>query len=658
MATLDTLQDAVNNLTASTTTLLNEVNVNKTTLVNSANSAAGSASAAASSASAASTSASNASNSANAASNSAANAAAAASSASQIVLGVASGYPNIDPSLSLDFANTKALDPRITFARASTARFYDGRSTAKAEENLLIRSQEFDDAAWAKTNTTVTANNAVAPDGTTTAETLLATDANATTLQTVVAVAGDYTFSVFLRRVSGTGNVDISAHSGGTWVTQSITSSWARYTVTQTLTAGSRTPGIRIVADTDSIEVWGAQLEQRSSVTAYTPTTTQPITNYVPVLQSAANNVARFDHNPVTGESLGLLIEEQRTNLLVRSEEFDNASWNKERVSITANTIVAPDGTLTAEKIVEDLNNNSHRVIQAVSGLTPLATYAISFYLKKGERTVAYIQDGGAGLTNSASLFNLDTGVATKGPNSSHVSVQMTPVSNGWFRCTLVYQVPAGITSVSWILGIFVGGFTVYTGDGYSGIYIWGAQLEAGAFPTSYIPTVASQVTRSADAASMTGANFSSWYRADEGTLYAESIAPAGIGAPNAWVFSLDNGSISERMFGRYNASTFTTTFAIGALGASQALLTSVAGFTNRQSVKTASTFKTDDVATSTNGASVLTDTSAYIPPNINVLRIGGSDPSLVAYLNSTIKKLAFYPRRISNAELQALTQN
>jgi hypothetical protein len=271
-------------------------------------------------------------------------------------------YPNIEPTLNLSFALTKALDPRISFARASTARFYDGRSTAKAEENLLIRSQEFDTASWFKARATVTANSTAAPDGTTTADTLTQTsgqtNGGALTQSGLSAVNGlSYTLSVFAKPDGknfisvgedlGTGSIrrtyfDVSTGAVGTTAaghTASIAaSSNGFYRCVITFSANASRSGIAYifmadadnnttVVDSGGVFLWGAQLEQRSSVTAYTPTTTQPITNYVPVLLSAANNVARFDHNPVTGESLGLLIEEQRTNLLTYSAQFDNAAW-------------------------------------------------------------------------------------------------------------------------------------------------------------------------------------------------------------------------------------------------------------------------------------------------------------------------------------------
>jgi hypothetical protein len=134
------------------------------------------------------------------------------------------------------------------------------RPVLRNRYNLLTFSEQFDNAAWTKSSVTVSANSDTAPDGTTTADTLAATGANGTTLSSFTALAASYTFLVWLKRKTGTGNIDISAHSGGTWVTQTITSSWALYTVTQTLSAGASTPGIRIVTSGDEVYAWGADL--------------------------------------------------------------------------------------------------------------------------------------------------------------------------------------------------------------------------------------------------------------------------------------------------------------------------------------------------------------------------------------------------------------
>jgi len=133
------------------------------------------------------------------------------------------------------------------------------RPVLSARYNLLTQTEAFDDAAWTKSDLTAV-DGATDPNGGALADTLTASGANGTATQSVTAAAAAHVFSVWLRRKTGTGNVDITCHSGGTWVTQTITSSWARYSVTQTLTAGSRTPGVRIVTSGDEVEAFGADL--------------------------------------------------------------------------------------------------------------------------------------------------------------------------------------------------------------------------------------------------------------------------------------------------------------------------------------------------------------------------------------------------------------
>jgi hypothetical protein len=553
-------------------------------------------------------------------------------------MSISQNYPTIEPSLNLSFALTKKLDPRVTFSRPTTGVAYDGKTVAKAEENLLLRSQEYS-ATWTVTNLTpVTAKTA--PDGTSTATEFTASSANATLTQSVTAIAGDYTFSVFLRRVTGTGNVDISSHSAGTWVTQTLTSTWTRFTVTQTLTAGARTPGIRVVDSGDVIEVWGAQLEQRSAPTAYTATTTQPITNYIPVLQTASANVARFDHNPVTGESLGLLVEEQRTNLVLRSEEFDNASWVS-AVTVGADTIIAPDGTLSADKIIPSSSLIPQQIVQSIT--VTAAAHVMTVYAKAAGYSILQFSNSQNG--SEFANFNLATGAV--GSAGGSVTAIITHVGNGWYRCSCAYsaftagsvnfrvQVVSSATSTRGAL---------MTGDGYSGIYIWGAQLEAGAFPTGYIKTVASQVTRSADSASMTGANFSEWYRQDEGTTYVDATARQN----GSYAFQITDGTNNNYIVGGRYASSGSS-----ALAATNGVIQANFG-SGALVAKTAFAYKFNDFAVSTNAGTVATDTSGVIPL-VNQIRIGAARDGGVN-LNGTIKKLSYYPARLTNEQLQALT--
>jgi hypothetical protein len=496
-------------------------------------------------------------------------------------MAIASNFPAIKPSLSLDFANTKKLDPRITFTRTTTATYYDGVTTAKAEQNLLLQSQDFT-TSWGATNLTVTANTTTAPDGTSTAETFddgTATGAhNANQLISGIQGNTTYVFSCFLKNVNrqfatlsvsdspatyagakfdlNAGTAGSTAANGSGWsvTSSSITSagnSWYRCvlvfvpasTVTSfTVRVGTATDGTTFTANergqesytgtNSQIYVWGAQLEQRSSVTAYTATTTQAITNYIPVLLTAASGVARFQHNPTTDESLGLLIEEARTNLLVQSQDFDTAGWTKSNCSITANTVVAPNGILTGDKVVENTAASvTHVVQQASITITAGASVTLSLYVKAAERNRFEMRIINAGDRLIAE-FNTTTGTVTNSyvtGTSTLSGATITNVGNSWYRITVSGVVNASSTSVT--AQLFMqdnSGSNTYTGDGYSGIYIWGAQFEAGAFPTSYIATTAATVTRNADAASMTGSNFTSWYNQGEGAVYTElsSLSP------------------------------------------------------------------------------------------------------------------------------------
>jgi hypothetical protein len=413
-------------------------------------------------------------------------------------------------------------------------------------------------------------------------------------------------------------------------------------------------------AGTESIYLWGAQLEQRSAVTAYTPTTTQTITNYIPVLETAASGVARFDHNPTTFESLGLLIEEQRTNLLTYSEQFDNAAWTKGGSSITANTVVAPDGVLTGDKLVEDTATSTHNVTSSTTSASATTAYTASFFAKAGERNlVAVWLRGAAAGDRVQAQFNLTSGTISIAasvigaftlPNAS-----ITAVGNGWYRCTVTGTTGAGETSVRIVIfnNTPAASFsTSYTGDGTSGIYLWGAQAENGAFATSYIPTVASQVTRSADLAVMTGTNFSDWYNASEGTLYAESRCPNGIATNINRIASLNDGTNSNRM--EIDTGSATATAArIQVNGVNQGSPTA-GSFTDFQLRKSALGIQLNNFTLAANTATN-SDTSALVAV-VDRLMIGQSPAAASNFLNGTLAKIAYYPRRLANSELQAIT--
>jgi hypothetical protein len=250
------------------------------------------------------------------------------------------------------------------------------------------------------------------------------------------------------------------------------------------------------------------------------------------LLVTAGNDRPRFDHDPVTGQSLGLLVEESRTNLLLRSEEFDVSPWGAVNATVTANVTAtaAPDGTNTADKlVVNNLANLSDNYgYQNVPKSAASITYTASIYAKAGEYSrVSVLVNDNNNLANRASVLisladgSVVTAAAAVGTFTS-ASVVVNAVGNGWYRLGLVFT--SG-TETLLRLRIYNTHDGTTTGDGTSGIFIWGAQLEAGAFPTSYVRTVDAQVTRAADVASITGSNFSGWNNAAGGTILARYSA-------------------------------------------------------------------------------------------------------------------------------------
>ena len=592
---------------------------------------------------------------------------------------IQANFPAIKPSLLLDFANTKQLDSRITYTRASTASYYDGVTTSKAEENLLIRSAEFDNATWGKTRSTVTANAVAAPDGTTTAESLDQASGQTSSglaSQYLVLSANSHVFSVFAKantkskiflrddfNSARSTWFDLSAgtvgttNAGHTASITSVGSSWYRCVIVFTSTAQNNqvivgladTDNSTTVTDSGGVYVWGAQLEQRSAVSAYTATTTQAITNYIPKLQSAASGVARFDNNPTTGESLGLLIEESRTNLLLYSSQFDDASWSKSAsVTVTANQVVSPNGTLDADQLNIVGNGGTTQIYKSITVANATA-HTMSLYVKyysgaNGDFLFSMGSDTTRGIrvTVSASLLT----ISEVGANVTASGFQS--VGNGWFR--IYFTVTS--TSTSFEYNIYRP--AAYGGSGTNSFFIWGAQLEVGAFATSYIPTVASQVTRAADAASMTGTNFSTWFNNGEGMFYSEGqLNYNPIGGGGAEWFSASDGTQSNKIAPYFSSGSGILFSNIVTSGVEQAN-TGATVISANVNFKYASVYKVNDFASVVNSGTASTDASGVIPYRLSQLVIG--DGSSVGNRSRYYKKLAYYPIRVTNAQLQALT--
>jgi hypothetical protein len=190
------------------------------------------------------------------------------------------------------------------------------------------------------------------------------------------------------------------------------------------------------------------------------------------------------------------LIESPRTNLVLYSEEFDNAYWTKTNVTITANATTAPDGNLTADKLVENSVNGNHFIYRSQATFTASASYFQSWYVKAGERYKVRIQDASDGTFFAA--YNLNTGSLIDEGTNTIGNTTITPLLNGWYRLTLLLNQATSAKYAGIILlpdSYTAGDSITYQGNGTSGVYIWGAQIEAGSTATDYIPTTNSART-------------------------------------------------------------------------------------------------------------------------------------------------------------------
>jgi hypothetical protein len=588
----------------------------------------------------------------------------------------------VQPTLLLDFANAKTLDSRITFTRSTTAVAYDAKSSTIAEQNLLLQSQNFG-ITWSNNNTVPTATSVVnAPDGTTTAWTLAD---NATTnyhmiQQSLTSIAGTFTFSCYLKynnyqyiqlgAWTGAGSYATATFDligGVSFTTASVfqysavsatmtqvgSTGWYRCTMTYTCVASSAygigfnnsaTAGwFPTYSGSGSlVYIWGAQLEQRSSVTAYNQTLNSALNNYIPTLQTYAINAPRFDYDPVTRFPLGLLIEQSSTNLCLYSGGIGGTGWIVENsATILLNANIAPDGTQTATKISSLSTSLKYDTYQNRS-ITISTVYTFSAYLKyAGQRYGFLSMAGGVG---DAAIFDLQNNGNAVYLGTSITNTTVVSVGNGWYRCSITstspgttYNVQIGPTNSPSSL--------VSSGDGFNGIYIWGAQLEALPLATSYYPTTSVALTRGDDNASISGVNITNIWNRSQGTLYAE-FNTFGF-ATNECFLANQIGSGGRFMY--TNAGTNQIAYYDGSN-----LNSYGSNLVNGTYYKLAISMTTTQNISTLNGFIPLIAGASGNFVNTTTLYIGSGYSG--QYANGHFKKLVYYPVALSVSEIQEMT--
>jgi hypothetical protein len=336
-----------------------------------------------------------------------------------------------------------------------------------------------------------------------------------------------------------------------------------------------------------------------------------------------------------------LLLEPQRTNLLTFSEQFNNAAWAPTRSTITANTSISPDGTQNAETFTDSTFTNSNSFIDRAVSVTTGQAYTYSVFVKAGTAPHIFIgiYDNPSSYYAIISASSGQITFATSGATASVVSY-----GNGWYRVSITRTV--GTVTVYPFIGVCqLSNSITYNGTGAYTARMWGAQLEAGSYATSYVKTEAAAVTRVADAASKTG--ISSLIGQTEGTLFAE-INWVNNSVDSVFA-TLSDGTTNNRIhFG--NAATGTWYLYSEAGAATQVNITTPTPVNGKYKIAVA--YKLNDYAFYINGVQIGVDNSATVPATSQI-NVGGF---ITAGLEQSVNQALVFKTRLTNAQLAELT--
>ena len=415
-----------------------------------------------------------------------------------------------------------------------------------------------------------------------------------------------------------------------------------------------------------SLEVmaWDTQGANDGVPAGFTLTRATTATAFGPdgALYTAAAGELRHEWDALTGEYKGWLLEGAGTNLLKSSEDFRSAAagnpitaWVNTSCTVSADATTAPDGTATADKLVED-STTSAKVVSQVSTVADNAVVTLSVYVKAAENSQFDLY--GINTTNSVmARYNLTAKTAaysTKSGNGVFISAGIEDVGNSWYRCSLTYQLGSGITAYNNVIRFFNGTTSSYAGNGVNGFYVWGAQAEVGYYPTSYIAATSATVTRAADMLTIATSAFP--FNAVEGTLYVESSLYAVGDTPVRVAAAIENSS-AELIYINYHDTEAGDPIYCAVVdgGVGQVSTKILAATTVGTFYKAAIGYKPNDTGVAGEGTAT-TDTSCTTP-TVTTLRIGSFTGSGTNMLHGHVKHVAYFPRRLSNAELALLTK-
>jgi hypothetical protein len=571
-------------------------------------------------------------------------------------------------------------------SRASNATYYDVNGTLKKSSyNLLFRSEEFDNGYWNILNASGSAskgsaNIIAAPDGTVTGDEFISAattgqydgvrsnsasvpdDSNLYTASVYLKAGGVTSFRLRLRFIGGTtseGSVyfnlstgSVTSESSATGTITSVGNDWYRVTATRSNNGtGNTNAQVFIYSDQQAgnFYLWGAQLEKGTYAGDYAKTTT--------TAASTARTAAYLPDGNGNFVSAGpLLLEDAGTNLLLQSEDF-STTWTRANMlafgsGSIANAVIAPDGSLTADHLVEATSTGQHNIAQGINVVSG-NSYSISVYAKAPPqaRSLQILVANTNFPATPAAVFNPETGSVVSQTNGT---ASIVSVGDGWYRCQLTTIAANSSGSNPINLRFYNGSTNNYTGDGTSGIYLWGAQLEQSSYPTSYIPTTSSTATRAADVSTSAATTVfeSDWYRQDEGCIFSD-IRPADISSASfrsLWEIGSDNNNwIALERNGSFPARG-TIRSVVG--GSQQYSLTPNQTpndtWTGTQFAKIAFAYKENDFA-NYSSSNYATTSSGLVPVASSIV--------FIPFKGGHLKRFTYWPQRLGNEVLQTITQ-
>ena len=494
----------------------------------------------------------------------------------------------------------------------------------KGRENLLTYSNDFSQSAWNKLNgSSVVGKTATDPFGVANNAWVVTFDGTSNGRIEQAMANMLKTSSLYARTQSGTQDVQIGNKTSGIPIF-TLTTEWQRI---EAFSSDGGNPRLRC-DDAVILEIFGFQSEQSLVATDYIETTTAPVAGGI------LEDEPRLDYSG--GASCpSLLLEPQRTNFITQSEYIDGSYWTKDRVTISNNATTSPEGKLNASKIIEDSQNGVHRIFRTISGTNNV----LSFFAKADERQWISVFSSDA----SYSYFNVGDG--TLGTIASGSTATIEDYGNGWYRCSL-----HNFYSSSAIINITTGnGDAAYQGDGTSGLYIYGIQVEQATYPTSYIPTNGTSQTRLKDVC--VDAGDASTFNDSEGVLYIEIATLANDGTRT---ITLSDGGNSNSIYIGYNTNgRLDVNLRSG--GVYQAAF-NYTGVANPSEInKIAFKYKQNDFALWVNGVEVGTDSSGITPIGLDKLNFSTTN-AVADFFFGNVNQVLYFPTALSDDECIELT--